>query len=241
MFSKKNTICLYSATLLLFHIWIPFNLLGQTVPQNKYGLIVISDIEQYRASVRQDSINRLVDLAAYIPSLVLDIRYATANNFMHEPLYRLPKAFVRLPVANALKNIQAELATQGLGLKIYDGYRPYSVTVYFYDKLQDSVFLAVPWRGSRHNRGSTVDLTLVNLKTGKELKMPTAYDAISAKAHIDYQKLSKKVIRNREILKQVMHKNGFEVYAPEWWHYDFKEFARFDLLDISFEDLIKTE
>jgi len=214
---------------------------GAAKAQNKYGLKVIADVETYQATVQQDSANRLVDLAQYIPGIQLDIRYATANNFMKEPVYRLPKAFVRLPVAKALKNIQAKLATQGLGLKIFDGYRPYSVTVYFYDKLQDSVFLAVPWRGSRHNRGTTVDLTLIHLKTGKELKMPTAYDAISAQADINYSKLPKKIIRNRELLKNVMHQNGFRVYAPEWWHYDFTDFARYDLLDIPFEELIKIE
>lgn len=100
----------------------------------------------------------------------------------------------------------------GLGLKIYDAYRPYKVTVYFYEKLQDSVFLAVPWRGSRHNRGTTVDLTLIDLKSGKELKMPTRYDAISPKAHINFKKLPSKVIRNRNLLLNTMQKHGFKVY-----------------------------
>lgn len=224
---------------LYFVVNLPAAGMAQAIPKNEYGLAVIKDVALYHESVKRDSTNRLVDIASYIPSIVLDIRYATANNFMNEPLYRLPKAFVRLPVAQALRQMQAELALQGLGLKIFDGYRPYSVTVYFYEKLQDSVFLAVPWRGSRHNRGSTLDLTLINLNTGKELEMPTAYDAISAKAHINYRKLPKKIIRNRELLKNIMHKYGFAVYAPEWWHYDFKDFARFDLLDIPFEELVR--
>jgi len=172
---------------------------------------------------------------------VLDIRYATANNFMHEPLYKLPKAFVRLPVAKALKNIQEELAQEGLGLKIFDGYRPYRVTVNFYDKLQDSVFLAVPWRGSRHNRGSTVDLTIISLKTGKELKMPTGYDKISAKSDVTYAKLPARILRNREKLLSVMGKHGFAVYQPEWWHFDFHDFARFSLLDLTFEDIVASQ
>ncbi len=220
---------------------LPCASLSQAIPKNKYGLAVINNVQTYRATVKRDSTNQLIDLARFIPGLALDIRYATANNFMHEPLYRLPKAFVRLPVARALKQMQAELATQGLALKIFDGYRPYSVTVYFYEKLHDSVFLAVPWRGSRHNRGGTVDLTLIDLKTGKELKMPTAYDAISPKAHINYQKLPKRIIRNRNLLQNIMEKYGFQVYAPEWWHYDFKNFAQFDLMDIPFEDLLRED
>jgi len=214
---------------------------GQATSNNKYGLQIIDSRAEYEQSVQADSNNALVDLEKYIPSLVLDIRYATANNFMHEPLYKLPKAFVRLPVAKALKNIQEELAQEGLGLKIYDGYRPYRVTVYFYEKLQDSVFLSVPWRGSRHNRGSTLDLTLISLQTGKELKMPTGYDKISAKSDATYTKLPARVLRNRNKLLAIMRKHNFTVYQPEWWHFDFNDFARFDLLDLSFEDILASQ
>lgn len=229
-----------SCSLLLFFLF-PFFIYAQVGQTNKYGLKIISTPSEYTQTVQADSNNLLVDLEKYIPGIKLDIRYATANNFMHEPLYKLPKAFVRLPVAKALKNIQVELAQDGLGLKIYDGYRPYRVTVYFYDKLQDSIFLAVPWRGSRHNRGSTVDLTLISLKTGKELKMPTEYDKISPKADVTYTKLPARILRNRNKLLTIMRKHGFEVYKPEWWHFDFKDFAKYDLMDLTFEDILTSQ
>jgi len=226
---------------LFVFLLLAINSYGQIASNNKYGLKIIDNLTDYEQSIQIDSNNVLIDLEKYIPSLVLDIRYATANNFMHEPLYKLPKAFVRLPVAKALKNIQEELAQEGLGLKIFDGYRPYRVTVNFYDKLQDSVFLAVPWRGSRHNRGSTVDLTIISLKTGKELKMPTGYDKISAKSDVTYAKLPARILRNREKLLSVMGKHGFAVYQPEWWHFDFHDFARFSLLDLTFEDIVASQ
>jgi len=236
-----KTLDLTGSCLLLLLLILPVYSYAQVGEPNKFGLKIISTPAEYIQSVQADSNNLLVDLEKYIPGIKLDIRYATANNFMHEPLYKLPKAFVRLPVAKALKNIQVELAKEGLGLKIYDGYRPYRVTVYFYDKLQDSVFLAVPWRGSRHNRGSTVDLTLISLKTGKELKLPTEYDKISAKADVSYTKLSPRVLRHREKLLKIMNKHGFEVYKPEWWHFDFKDFAQYDLMDLTFEDILANQ
>ncbi|MDQ3290932.1 MAG: D-alanyl-D-alanine dipeptidase, partial [Bacteroidota bacterium] len=116
-------------------------------------------------------------------------------------------------------------------------YRPYQATVYFFEKLQDTVYLAKPWEGSRHNRGCTVDLTLIDLKSGKELKMPTPYDAFTKKAHINYPHLPVLAIKNRDKLKTAMTKYGFQVYSEEWWHFDFHDFKKFDLMDIRFEDL----
>ena len=124
-----------------------------------------------------------------------------------------------------------------MGLKIFDAYRPYRVTIIFYEKVKDTVFVASPYRGSRHNRGAAVDLTLINLRSGRELKMPTAFDDFTKKAHANYSKLPRSVIRNRELLKSVMLKNGFEVYADEWWHYDYKGWRDHPVLDLSFEEL----
>jgi D-alanyl-D-alanine dipeptidase len=204
---------------------------------NKYGLKVIADFEAYRNTVAADSANELIDLSQHIPGIVLDIRYATSNNFVNEPVYRLAAAFARRPVAEALLRVQQELALQGLGLKIYDAYRPYTVTVKFYEKTQDSVFVAVPWKGSRHNRGCAVDLTLVNLKTGKDVRMPTPYDEFSEKAHPDYADVPRKTKENRNLLISVMNKYGFTVYPDEWWHFDFPGWEKFDLMDIPFEEL----
>ncbi|MDQ4140442.1 MAG: M15 family metallopeptidase [Bacteroidota bacterium] len=211
--------------------------LAQETIANKYGLKVISDPATYQKQVAQDCSQQLVEITSIIPNIKLDIRYATANNFIGEPVYTSARAFLRLPVAQALKKVQTELNKQGLGLKIFDAYRPYWATVYFFEKLKDTVYLAKPWEGSRHNRGCTVDLTLINLKTGKELKMPTPYDAFTKKAHVNYMNLPVAAIQNRKKLKQIMTKHGFQVYSEEWWHFDYRDFKKFDLLDIRFEDL----
>ncbi|CAA9280585.1 MAG: hypothetical protein AVDCRST_MAG95-3277 [uncultured Adhaeribacter sp.] len=218
-------------------IWAVLPVWAQKPTVNKYGLAVSSNPAAYRQQVACDASLELIDLATFIPNIVLDIRYATANNFLGEPVYTSAKAYLRRPVAQALKAVQTELNRQGLGLKIYDAYRPYRATVYFYEKLRDTVYLAPPWQGSRHNRGCTVDLTLIDLKTGRELAMPTPYDDFTKKAHVNYTRLPAPVMRNRRQLIKIMARHGFKVYAEEWWHYDYQDFKKFDLLDIRFEDL----
>lgn len=204
---------------------------------NPYGLTVINDLKEYKDQVALDSNNVLVPIKEVVPGIVYDIRYATNNNFMKEPMYDRPAAYLRLPAANALRSVQEELLKQGLGLKVYDGYRPYSVTVAFYEKVKDSVFVASPRRGSRHNRGCAVDLTIIDQKTGKEVLMPTSYDDFTEKAHTDFDDLPAEAVQNRELLKKLMVKHGFQIYADEWWHYDFKDWNQFPLMDISFKDL----
>ncbi|SMO40580.1 M15 family metallopeptidase [Solitalea koreensis] len=211
---------------------------AQEIKPNKYGLKVVSDVEVYKQQVAKDSSNELVEIKKCIPNIVLDIRYATSNNFMEEPVYTTVAAFTRLPVVRALQKIQHELNKQGLGLKIFDAYRPYSVTVAFFEKKKDSVFLALPSKGSRHNRGCAIDLTIVKLKNGKELKMPTPYDSFSTKAYADCADLPKNVIKNRELLKSIMSKYGFTVYKEEWWHYDYNGWKAFDHTDLTFEQLL---
>lgn len=125
----------------------------------------------------------------------------------------------------------------GLGLKIYDGYRPYSVTVQFFKSASDKSFVANPKDGSRHNRGCAIDLTLINLKTGKELDMPTAYDSFAAQAASDYNNLPENLIKNRSLLRSVMERNGFSVLNNEWWHFDFIGWKNYELMDIPFENL----
>lgn len=147
------------------------------------------------------------------------------------------KAYVRLPVSDALFKVQKELEKQGIGIKIFDAYRPYSATLLFYEIQKDTIYVAAPWKGSRHNRGCSVDLTLVDLKTGKELKMPTSFDSFSEESWPSYNNLPRKVIGNRQTLINVMSKYGFTVYPEEWWHYDFQGWKNFDLLDIPFEAL----
>lgn len=193
----------------------------------------------YNQLVKQNPDNKLVDIKTYVPGIILDIRYATTDNFTGSKIYTEPMAFTRLPVANALKKVQLALNKKGLGLKIYDAYRPYSATVKFYEIYHDTTYVASPYTGSRHNRGEAVDVSIVDLKTGIELEMPTPFDDFTEKAHPDYQNLSKVAIQNRKLLMDIMQKNGFTVYPTEWWHYDFKGWEKFDIMDLTFEEIEK--
>jgi D-alanyl-D-alanine dipeptidase len=197
----------------------------------------IFGIARYKIQVKANPDKQLVEIKKYIPEITLDLRYATSNNFMHRRMYTTAKAFARLPVVKALQQVEAELKLQGLGLKIYDAYRPYSVTVNFYEMASDTNFVADPRKGSKHNRGCAIDLSLINLKTGKELDMPTSFDSFSRKAGADYKDLPAQQIANRELLKTVMAKYGFRVISTEWWHYDFTGWAGYELLDIPVQSL----
>jgi D-alanyl-D-alanine dipeptidase len=201
---------------------------------NPYGLKVL-DRPAYESSVRADADNELVDLQS--AGFPLDIRYATADNFMKKPLYPVAKAFLRAPAAQALRAAEAELATRGLGLKIFDGYRPYSVTVAMWEPIRNPDFVADPAKGSRHNRGAAVDLTLIDLKTGAELAMPTPYDDFTPRAAHAFEDLAEEVKANRALLRDVMSRHGFEPLPSEWWHYDFRGWERFELLDVPLERL----
>lgn len=197
----------------------------------------ISATEKYWQQIKFQPEKALVDIEAAIPGIALDIRYATNNNFTGKQIYKQAKAFARQPVVQALKQVQDELKTKGLGLKIYDAYRPYNITVKFYEIAKDTTFVADPRKGSRHNRGCAIDLTLIDLKTGKELDMPTAYDSFNKEAAADYPNIPPGKIFNRKLLRRVMERNGFKIYPSEWWHFDFVGWEQFDLLDVPFEDL----
>jgi D-alanyl-D-alanine dipeptidase len=206
--------------------------------QNKYGLAPMK-MEEYKKSIITNADNELVNLEKYIPGLVLDIRYATTNNFTGKKIYDLARAYSRRPVAESLKKIQADLKKQGLGLKIYDGYRPYSATVMFYETYHDTTYVASPYKGSRHNRGCALDLTIIDLKTGKELPMPTQYDSFKKEAWPTTPVADPIIRKNRKTLIDVMEKYGFKVNASEWWHFDFVGWQKFDVMDIDFEELEK--
>lgn len=206
--------------------------------QNKYGLNPAT-YEHYQATLKTAPQKELVDLEKVVPGIVLDIRYATANNFTGEVIYNMAKAYARKPVAEALKKAQAEFKTMGYGVKMYDAYRPYKATVKFYEVYKDTTYVASPYKGSRHNRGCALDMTLIDLKTGKELEMPTEFDSFKKEAWT-YSPVSDPVIRkNRETLINVMHKHGFKVTGSEWWHFDFIGWQKFEVMDIDFEQLEK--
>jgi len=204
---------------------------------NPYGLKIVDNMTVYKKSIIDNPSNKLVDLEKAINKVVLDIRYATTNNFTHQRLYSAPKALVRQPVADALQKIQMELKVKGIGLKIFDAYRPYAITLQFYKVYPDTTFVASPRTGSRHNRGCAVDLTLVDLKSGKELEMPTPFDDFTAKAAQAATNLPPKALKNRQLLREIMKKYGFSPLASEWWHYDFNGWQNYPLMDLSFEEL----
>jgi len=221
--------------LLLFLLFV--SLKTQAQKSNPFGLLIINDMAAYKESVQADKNKELVEIKKLIPNIKLDIRYAGRNNFAKQAVYKQARAFARLPVAEALRKVQNELNKSGFGLKIFDGYRPYSVTVKFFDIASDKSFVANPKDGSRHNRGCAIDLTLINLHTGKELEMPTPYDSFAPEAASDFNDLLPAVIQNRELLRSTMEKNGFRVLNNEWWHFDFNGWKSFEIMDIPFEDL----
>ncbi|HAY71118.1 MAG TPA: peptidase M15 [Saprospirales bacterium] len=194
-------------------------------------------MQRYAEQSGADPSMKMIDLEHFIPGIKTDIRYATKNNFTGELIYTSAKAFARKPVAHALKAVQDSLSELGLGLLIFDAYRPYSATVKLFEIYPHPGFVADPAKGSRHNRGCAVDISLIQLKTGKELKMPTAFDDFSEKAHSKYMDLPAEAIKNRALLFGIMDHFGFDHLETEWWHFDFRGWEKFPLMDISFESL----
>lgn len=182
----------------------------------------------------------MIDLGSFVPNIVIDLKYATPNNVMRKQLYNRETAYVRFSVALKLWQIQEELEELGYGLKIWDAYRPYSVTVEMYQRLNKN-FVAHPKYGSVHNRGCAVDLTIIDLATGKELEMPTSHDQFSPRSSHKCNYVSKRAIQNRELLLKVMTKHSFVPLEHEWWHYDFKYWRKYELLDLDFAVLENLE
>lgn len=202
---------------------------------------VTDKLSDYKKQVEKDSAKRMIELRELVPNIVYELRYAGTNNFMRRMMYPggTRYTFLRQPAARALQNVQEELKGKGLGLKIFDAYRPYSVTVKFWELVKDENYVAHPARGSGHNRGIAVDLTLVNLTGGNELAMGTGFDNFSDTAHHGFTQLPAEILRNRKLLRTLMEKHGFKAYEKEWWHYAWPETARFELLDIGFNKLKK--
>ena len=173
----------------------------------------------------------LVDIETISPQIRLDIRYATQDNFTGQVLYPAARCLLRRPVAERLERVQRELEEMGLGLKVFDCYRPLSVQRQMWALVPDERYVADPAKGSRHNRGAAVDVTLVTAG-GVELEMPTAYDDFSVRAHRDYDALPAHVIANRGVLERMMVKAGFVPLPTEWWHFDAPDWEQFEILDL---------
>jgi zinc D-Ala-D-Ala dipeptidase len=174
----------------------------------------------------------LVNIQQIAPSVRLDIRYATPNNFMKRKLYPVARCLLHEKVARQLQQVQTELAADNLGLKVFDCYRPLSIQKQMWKILPDNRYVANPAQGSRHNRASAIDLTLVDLTTGKEQEMPSKFDDFSTRSHIDYDGAISVAKTNRQVLRVAMEKHGFKGISTEWWHYDSLDWKKYPVLDI---------
>ena len=181
----------------------------------------------------------LVELVKLDPTIKLDIRYATKNNFLGKAVYKHPRAFLQRPAAAALVRINQLLREQGYGLVVFDGYRPWSVTKVFWDvtPADKKIFVADPSKGSRHNRGCAVDLTLFDLKTGVPVKMPSEYDEMTERSHVNYECATPEAKRLRELLRATMEAEGFVAFDPEWWHYDYKDWKEYPIMNVKFSQI----
>lgn len=189
----------------------------------------------------QDSVAKnMVRLDKYIPGIEVDLRYAGTSNFMKLQLYPShAHAWLQKEAADSLRKVVEELRSLGLTLKIFDSYRPWSVTNMMWEKVKDERYAADPKKGSNHNRGIAVDLTLVSMKNNKELDMGTGFDNFTDSAHHDFNNLPADVIYRRSILKTTMQKHGFKALDTEWWHYSLSNGKNYPILNIGLDELEK--
>jgi N-acyl-D-amino-acid deacylase len=181
----------------------------------------------------------LIELIRLDPTIHLDIRYATANDFLREPVYTEARAFLQGPAAQALLLVHQKLKPLGYGLVIHDGYRPWYVTKIFWDATppEGKIFVADPAQGSRHNRGCAVDLSLYDLVTGKTVEMPGTYDEMSPRSFPGYPGGTSLQRWHRDLLRRAMESEGFAVYESEWWHFDYKDWREYAISNTPFEKL----
>ncbi|MEI8059486.1 MAG: M15 family metallopeptidase [Ferruginibacter sp.] len=213
---------------------------AQDTVLNKYGLWVIENAAELQKTIHDNPNKEMTDLKKKIPNLVMDLRYVGSNNFMHQILYPFTAtSYLRKPAVDSLLIIQKILNQSGLALKIFDAYRPYSVTEKMWELVHDDLYTADPKNGSGHNRGAAVDLTLVNLATSLELNMGTGYDNFSDTAHHAFTNLPEEVLQNRLLLKKIMELHGFKAFDTEWWHYSLSNTKEYELMNVSFKALAK--
>ncbi len=185
----------------------------------------------------------LIELITLDPSIKLDIRYATDNNFVGRPVYPEARAFLQKPAAAAVVRVHKKLKEKGLGIVIFDGYRPWTITKLFWDVVPEDKrkFVANPAKGSKHNRGCAIDLSIFDLKTGQLIDMPSGYDEFTERASPDYKGGTPQQTANREMLRKLMEAEGFTVNPNEWWHFDYKSWQDYAIYDISFEEAGKSQ
>jgi len=223
--------------LLLFQTLFILSLKSQTEAPN--SLKIISSEDSISMMTTLDPMLEMVELKQLIPNIKYDLAYARKSNFTKQRLYpkKLKSTYLRKEPALALRKIAAELAEKGLGIVVWDAYRPYAVTERFWKLIHDDRYVANPAKGSGHNRGIAIDLTLYELGSGNLIDMPTGFDDFSESAHHGYQLISEIKLKNRELLKDVMEKNGFIKFETEWWHYSWPSPTKYDVLNIPFSRL----
>ncbi|HXK11991.1 MAG TPA: M15 family metallopeptidase [Vicinamibacteria bacterium] len=181
----------------------------------------------------------LVELTSVDPTLRLDVRYATPDNFLSTPVYEEARAFLQRPAAEALRRAHLALRQKGFGLLVHDAYRPWWVTKLFWEATprEKREFVADPAQGSRHNRGCAVDLTLCGLADGRPVEMPSLYDEMSERARPGYRGGTPDERARRDLLRSEMEKEGFTVFESEWWHFDYREWREYPILNLSFAEI----
>ncbi|MGC2238621.1 MAG: M15 family metallopeptidase [Pyrinomonadaceae bacterium] len=184
----------------------------------------------------------LLELVKLDKTIKLDIRYARPDNFVGKPVYPEARAFLQRPAAEAVVRVHQKLKEKGLGLVIFDGYRPWAITKLFWEVVREDQrkFVANPATGSKHNRGCAVDLSIYDLKTKNLVEMPSDFDEFTERASPDYRGGTERERANRDLLRKLMEEEGFTVNANEWWHFDYKDWQSYAIYDIPFSD-IKTE
>ncbi len=211
---------------------------AQNFPVSSYGLSYINSVPLYKTSLIDHPEKQMISLR-HISGIILDLRYASTDNFMHKRLYpgNIKTTFLRKPAYQALDSVNRFLARLGLVIVILDAYRPYSVTESLWKIVKDERYAANPSKGSGHNRGIAIDLTLADLTSHKLLPMPTGFDNFSDSAHQDFEGLNSDLKKNRNLLKQVMEKYGFIPLPTEWWHFSWPDNVGFEVLDLDFDQL----
>ena len=216
---------------------IVLSIKGISQPQLK----IINSPAEFLQSINIEPKLKLIELKSIIPHIQYDLKYATKDNFTKVRLYpALTKhTYLRNDPATALAKAAKELEEKGLGIWVWDAYRPYHVTVNFWNLIKDERYVAHPAKGSGHNRGIAIDMTLYDLKTGALLDMPTTFDDFSEKAHHGFEGISPVQKANREMLRSIMEKYGFIKFQTEWWHYYWPNGEQYDVLDFNFNQIKK--
>jgi D-alanyl-D-alanine dipeptidase len=201
-------------------------------------LLIVIETTTYAAPKKIFSINNLVRLNDFDKSISINLKYATKNNFTHRVLYNNATPVLNINTVKKLINANNYLKKFGFHIEVYDAYRPYDIQKLMWRLCPDKKYLADPKKGSNHNRGAAVDVTIVDNK-GIEAIMPSSFDEFSIRSHIDYKKTSKKAIANRELLATAMLKCGFKRISTEWWHFDDIDYKKYPIQNISLDKFTK--